>query len=376
MVEIEKMFNILIIILYSLLKLDKGGKNMGAKLNLIIAIFILALVIASPLIVEIIGKAKAEPIMTTNTIRIGTVDVDAVKQIIKFQPTADYIAAKLSNNQTTHYNGKVIITPTINDMINLLKEQKVDLYFESPFTIALVDKESGAVPFLLRWKEGVAQYHSIFIVKKNSPINTINDFVGKTIAFEAPESTSGYLLPKAYLVQKGFSLSGEATESYLTQGRAGGVLSGGSNITNSSIDESIGNSNSNNNTIRYVFAREDQNIPLWIVEGKADIGVISNVDIVQETYESVKSQLKIVDRTIDVPRHVVSHRSELDPVLVEKIKHMLLNMDKDQEGIKILKNFEETTKYEEIKNRDETFKVINDMLKALEQKEGEWRSPP
>jgi phosphonate transport system substrate-binding protein len=376
MVEIEKMFNILIIILYSLLKLDKGGKNMGAKLNLIIAIFILALVIASPLIVEIIGKAKAEPIMTTNTIRIGTVDVDAVKQIIKFQPTADYIAAKLSNNQTTHYNGKVIITPTINDMINLLKEQKIDLYFESPFTIALVDKESGAVPFLLRWKEGVAQYHSIFIVKKNSPINTINDFVGKTIAFEAPESTSGYLLPKAYLVQKGFSLSGEATESYLTQGRAGGVLSGGSNITNSSIDESIGNSNSNNNTIRYVFAREDQNIPLWIVEGKADIGVISNVDIEQETYESVKSQLKIVDRTIDVPRHVVSHRSELDPVLVEKIKHMLVNMDKDQEGIKILKNFEETTKYEEIKNRDETFKVINDMLKALEQKEGEWRSPP
>jgi phosphonate transport system substrate-binding protein len=349
---------------------------MGAKLNLIIAIFILALVIASPLIVEIIGKAKAEPIMTTNTIRIGTVDVDAVKQIIKFQPTADYIAAKLSNNQTTHYNGKVIITPTINDMINLLKEQKVDLYFESPFTIALVDKESGAVPFLLRWKEGVAQYHSIFIVKKNSPINTINDFVGKTIAFEAPESTSGYLLPKAYLVQKGFSLSGEATESYLTQGRAGGVLSGGSNITNSSIDESIGNSNSNNNTIRYVFAREDQNIPLWIVEGKADIGVISNVDIEQETYESVKSQLKIVDRTIDVPRHVVSHRSELDPVLVEKIKHMLVNMDKDQEGIKILKNFEETTKYEEIKNRDETFKVINDMLKALEQKEGEWSSPP
>jgi phosphonate transport system substrate-binding protein len=376
MVEIEKMFNILIIILYSLLKLDKGGKNMGAKLNLIIAIFILALVIASPLIVEIIGKAKAEPIMTTNMIRIGTVDVDAVKQIIKFQPTADYIAAKLSNNQTTHYNGKVIITPTINDMINLLKEQKIDLYFESPFTIALVDKESGAVPFLLRWKEGVAQYHSIFIVKKNSPINTINDFVGKTIAFEAPESTSGYLLPKAYLVQKGFSLSGEATESYLTQGRAGGVLSGGSNITNSSIDESIGNSNSNNNTIRYVFAREDQNIPLWIVEGKADIGVISNVDIEQETYESVKSQLKIVDRTIDVPRHVVSHRSELDPVLVEKIKHMLVYMDKDQEGIKILKNFEETTKYEEIKNRDETFKVINDMLKALEQKEGEWSSPP
>src|SRR5215216_7601709 len=294
---------------------------MGAKLNLIIAIFILALVIASPLIVEIIGKAKAEPIMTTNTIRIGTVDVDAVKQIIKFQPTADYIAAKLSNNQTTHYNGKVIITPTINDMINLLKEQRIDLYFESPFTIALVGKESGAVPFLLRWKEGVAQYHSIFIVKNNSAIKTLNDFVGKTIAFEAPESTSGYLLPKAYLVQKGFKLIGESTESYLAQ-REPAIINEGVNINSSSIDFPGGNSSSNdsNNTIRYIFAREDQNIPLWIVEGKADIGVISNVDFEQETYENVKSQLKIVDRTIDVPRHVVSYRSELEPALVQKIK--------------------------------------------------------
>jgi phosphonate transport system substrate-binding protein len=174
-----------------------------SKSKLIILIVVSALAIAA-FNVKNFERVKAEQIRTVNTIRIGTVDVDAVKQIEKFQPTADYIAAKLSD-ETTQYRGEVIIPRTVNDMIKLLKEQRIDLYFESPFTIALVDKESGAVPFLLRWKEGVAQYHSVFIVKNSSPINTLNDFVGKTIAFEAPESTSGYLLPKAYLVQKGLN---------------------------------------------------------------------------------------------------------------------------------------------------------------------------
>jgi hypothetical protein len=76
------------------------------------------------------------------------------------------------------------------------------------------------------------------------------------------------------------------------------LISEGLNINSSSIDFTGGNISDGNNTIRYVFAREDQNIPLWVVEGKADIGVISNVDFEQEMYGNVKSQLKIVDRTI------------------------------------------------------------------------------
>jgi phosphonate transport system substrate-binding protein len=318
----------------------------------IILIVVFALFVAS-VNIKSSEKTDAQPMKTVNTIRIGTVDVDAVKQIMKFQPTADYIATKITN-ETTEYKGEVIIPSTVNEMAKLLKEQRVDLYFESPFTIALVDNESGAVPFLLRWKEGVAQYHSIFVVKNNSSIKTLNDFAGKTIAFEAPESTSGYLLPKAYLVQKGFKLVAEPIAGESTKNRS-----------------NDNNNNNNNNIIRYVFAREDQNIPLWVVEGKADIGVISNVDFEQEVYESVKSQLKIIDRTIDVPRHVVSHRSEMEPALVQKIKDLLLNMDKDPEGIEILRNFDNSTRYEEINNKDQLFRPINNMLQLLEQKEEE-----
>lgn len=289
-------------------------------------------------VTEVEQETKPEPI--TNTISIGTVGRDATKFIKRFQPTADHIAAKLSDEENK-YKGKVIIAKTVDDMIDLLKEQKLDLYMESPFTTAFVAEKSGAVPFLRRWKQGVAEYHTVFFVKKESNINALDDFIGKTIAFEAPESTSGYLLPKSYLLQKGFK-----------------VVPKGPNV--SSAGE-------NSPTITYVFSGEDENTALWVVEGKADIGAFSNIDFEgEETPEALKNQLKVIDRTIDVPRHVVTHRSELDPVRVERIEQILMDMDKDPEGIEILKNFKNTKKYDEIPDKEELFSTINEMLRLSE----------
>lgn len=272
-------------------------------------------------------KQPASP-KTTKTISIGTVSNDAVKQIKRFQPTADYIAAKLSDNET-RYEGKVIVVKTVDNVTELLREQKLDLYVESPFATALVSRKSGSVPFLRRWKDGVDKYHSVLFVRKNSSINTLNDFKGKTIVFEDPGSTSGYMLPKAYLIQKGFNVS---------------PFAGGNNIT-------------------YVFSEDDVNIPLWITKKKADIGAISNVEF-DALPESVKGELKVIDRTPDVPRHVVSYRSKMDPALVEQVKKILLDMDKDPEGLYILKEFQETKKYDEI-SQDEVFNSSR-MLDILE----------
>ena len=265
----------------------------------------------------------------TKIISIGTVSDDAVKQITRFQPTADYIAAKLSDNET-RYEGKVIVAKTIENMTGLLKEQKLDLYIESPFGTVLVAKKSGSVPFLRRWKDGVAEYHSVFIAKKDTSINTLSNFVGKTIVFEDPGSTSGYFLPKAYLIQKGFNLSQSAGE----------------------------------NNIVYIFSGEGENIPLWVIEGKADIGAFNNIEF-DALPESVKNKVKIIDRTEDVPRHIVSHRSGMDPALVEKVKQILMNMDRDAQGIEILKNFQKTKKYDEI-SKDLVFNASK-MLDLLEQ---------
>jgi len=68
----------------------------------------------------------------------------------------------LSDNKTT-YKGKVIIAKNIENISYLLREQKLDLYIDSPFPTIIVNEKSGSVPFLRRWKHGVAEYHTVFL---------------------------------------------------------------------------------------------------------------------------------------------------------------------------------------------------------------------
>jgi len=243
------------------------------------------------------------------TISIGTIGNNAYKEIELFQPTADYIAARLSDNQTT-YKGKVIIAKNIDNISDMLNEQKLDLYVDSPFPTIIVARKSGSLPFLKRWKHGVAEYHTVFFVKKGSSIYSIDDFNGKTIASEDPASTASYLMPMAYLIHRGFNIN-----------------------------------QSQKNGIRFVFSGDEENTPLWILEGKADVGAMNNMDF-EKIPDAIKSQMKIIDRTIDVPRHIVSHRSDMEPATTDKIQQILMDMDKDPQGIEILKNFEETKKYD------------------------------
>jgi phosphonate transport system substrate-binding protein len=95
-----------------------------------------------------------------------------------------------------------------------------------------------------------------------------------------------------------------------------------------------------------------------------DIGAMSNIDF-EQIPEDIRSKLKIIDRTVEVPRHIVSHRSGLDPVLVESIKRILMEMDQDPEGVEIMNNFSHTTRYEEISSDNEVFRTIKDMLRLI-----------
>lgn len=268
-----------------------------------------------------------ESISTSNAIpiKIGTIHDDAVKIITRFQPTVDYISKKLSD-EDVKYEGKVVVVETIDKMIKSLQEQKIDLYLESPLTAILISEKSGAVPFLHRWKEGTSYYHSVFFVKNESTITSLSDLSGKTIVFENPESTTGYLLPKAYLIQNGITFSTDTK-----------------------------------NDLKYIFSRTDENTVRWVIAKKADIGAISSIDY-EELSEITKSQIRIIDRTIDVPRHLVLHRSELNPDVSDDIKTILLNMHKDFEGAKILKEFKNTTKYTEIKNKQELINQVKEIL--------------
>lgn len=271
-----------------------------------------------------------ESVSPSNSIpfKIGTIGTDAVKIITSFQPTADYISEKLSN-ENTKYEGKVMVVKTTDEMIELLQEQKIDLYVESPLTAILISEKSDAIPILYRWKDNTFQYHSVFFVKSGSNIVNLNDLSENTISFEAPESTTGYLLPKSHLIQNGVSFD-----------------------TNTKND------------LKYVFSGTDETTSSWVIAEISDIGVMANIDY-DKLPEITKSQLRVIDRTIDVPRHLVLQRSGLDSDISEEIKTILLDMHKDPKGMKILKEFKDTAKYTEIKNKQELTNDIKEILEFL-----------
>lgn len=262
------------------------------------------------------------------TITIGTIGIDTVKHSKEFQPTADYLASKFSSDDVI-YAGKVVITASVDEMQVKLSKQEIDLFFDSPLTTVIVNDASGSIPFLIRWKEQTPTYHTVFFVKTDSEINYLDDFTDKIIVFENPESSSGYFVPKSFLLENGFDL---------------------------------GNDTGN---VKYVFSGEDENTPYFILEGRGHIGTMSNIDFNEDIDENIRSKLRIVKETGDMPRQIVSHRSNMNSQDVENIKEILLGMHNDPEGKIILEDFSDTAKYQETSIHEEWFESMTKMKSIL-----------
>ena len=258
---------------------------------------------------------------------IGTISSDASKMIKRFQPTADYIAEKLST-EDKKIKGKVVITKTIQDMEDLLKNDEIDLYYDSPFGVIYLAEETNGNVILNRWKENSESYNTLCFVKKESSINSMSDLPGKTMIFQGEESTTGFMLPVATLISKGYKIGYET-----------------------------------NNDINFLFSGDDENTAHWIDEGKGDAGAVSNLDF-EDFPKNLKSKLKIIGETKKIPRQLVMHGQNVDPKLVENIKNILLSMHESEEGIKILKEFKNTAKYTEFNDTEKYEEIVN-MLKSL-----------
>lgn len=256
---------------------------------------------------------------------IGTIEQDAVKSITQLQPTADYLAEKLSDSDT-RYKGKVIVVKTSKDMIESLRNQKIDIALDSPIIMQYVADKSDSSPFLIRWKNGLPNYYSIFVVKSESAINSLEEIKGKIIIFEDPTSSSAYYLPKYHLIQRGFSFDKEQHD------------------------------------INFVFSGDNDNTIAWLLDGRGDIAALSNVDYAKLD-DTTKRKIKIIEQTQDIPRNLVIHRGDLDPRLVEKISETLISMGNDPLGSKIMSNLQGTTKYVKIEDKE---KIRNQLRSILE----------
>ena len=109
---------------------------------------------------------------------------------------------------------KVSVSTNYNTIIEAMASKKVDVGFLPPTAYVLAKEKNAAEVILQAQRFGVNDdgtpsselvdyYKSLFIVKKDSNINSVKDLKGKKIAFQDVTSSAGYVWPAAMLMDNG-----------------------------------------------------------------------------------------------------------------------------------------------------------------------------
>lgn len=269
----------------------------------------------------------AETKGATGTLALGLVsEMNRSAIEAHFADFVSYVASKVSAPRAMQW--KVVVAATPFELAKLLEQRKVDFYIESPYPTYVINYVHGAGKLLLRrWKGGVAEYYSMIFTRGDGSLRRLDDLRGKTIGFEDPSSTSGYLLPKFFLGRAGFKL----------------------------IDKARFDPDATNSEVRYVFAYSQDKLVDWVLTKRVDAGAFSSEDHAQLDSQK-KAAIAVLAQTERLPRHLVSVRADLAPQMVRRIEAVLLGMDGDEEGRRILNRTDQTTKFDLLPGGDEAMR--------------------
>lgn len=265
---------------------------------------------------------------------IGVVSDDPAGTIEGYQPLMDYLAKQLSDLGIKQSN--VVVTPDFETMNEKLKSGEVDLFYETAYGALYAYENAEAIPLLRGWRKKIGEYHSTVFVRKDSGITSLDGLRGKLIAFAEPDSTSGYFLPKAFMIESGLSLSEQSTAGAIPSGEVG-----------------------------YIIAGSDENVVSSVLLGKS-IGGALEYDVYDGLKQEEKDQLRILAQTQDIPRSVIMASSKMDTPLRKRIISILKVADQSDEGKAALKSAKNTTKFDELPlGPEQTMIFLQDLFVSL-----------
>jgi phosphonate transport system substrate-binding protein len=221
-----------------------------------------------------------------------------------------------------------VVVSSLPELAKLLEQKRVDFYMESPYPTYVINQVHGAGRVLLRrWKGGLAEYRSLIVTAKDGAIDRLESLRGTKIAFEDPESTSGYFLPKFFLQRNGFKLSPVTGNAAQTSPAA----------------------------ITYIFAGTTDKVLDFVLARQVSAGALSDDDF--SSLESPKKdRLNVLAQTDLLPRHLVSVRKDLSQEASERLAAVLQAMHEDTTGRQILSKMDNTMKFDNLPGGEEAMR--------------------
>lgn len=128
---------------------------------------------------------------------VGLFQPDKEKNDATYRPLAQYLSQKL---------GRPVELRTVDTWEGLAKSLangETDIALLGPWGYVLANNEARAQVVSTILYDGKPEYYAIMITHPDSGIKTVADLKGKTFAFGDKGSTSGYLIPLHFFMQKG-----------------------------------------------------------------------------------------------------------------------------------------------------------------------------
>ena len=302
------------------------GESFGESMNRLLPLRLLLGVFAASILASN-AAAQPTPPSSSKTLTLGLVSTAAPREIEEhFREFVLYLSRRY--HSAADAGGKVTVVGSLAELAKLLEQRQVDFYLESPYPTYVVNQVHGAGRLLLRrWKSGMAEYRSLIATRKDSGITRVDQLRGRLIAFEDPESTSGYFLPKFFLQRNGFKPApAPALNAPVPAAEVG-----------------------------YTFAQSGDKVLELIFAGQVAAGAISDDDF-GRLDERRKAALTIIGQTDLLPRHLVSVRKGMTADAAERLSRILQSMHENKEGEAILLKSDNTTRFDVLPGGEEAMR--------------------
>jgi phosphonate transport system substrate-binding protein len=261
--------------------------------------------------------AGAAPEGDTHVLVLGRISDDPRTHYEQLKPLLDYVVPRMAGVGIRE--GRILMARDVQQMNSYLRRDRVDWITETAGTGMLLQQGGGARPVLLTERDGVSQYRTVFFVRRDSGIRSLDDLRGRSVAFQNSASTSAYYAPAAELLGRGLPL--EILLSPMDRPAAGSV--------------------------GYVFARSELNIATWVHKRLVDVGVMSNLDWQnpQRVPQAFRADFVVIGETADYPRALEMVRAGLDPKVEARLREVLVEAAADPDARDALLQFFKTTRF-------------------------------
>ena len=118
------------------------------------------------------------------------------------QQNADLLADLIS--QRMKMPVKMFVAQDYSGLVEALRARTIDFAFLAPVSYVHAERIANAEVLLKAERNGSPYYYGCIVVHAESPYKTIDDLIGKEVAWVDPSSASGHIFPKASLIEAGY----------------------------------------------------------------------------------------------------------------------------------------------------------------------------